>query len=400
MGRAQRGRLIGGGEGLEGLRRDSAFARQTAERLTKEFFELADVGCSGGIDKGWRAFGARLRAIGFDCSGPEIERLTTAESHPGVRYVEGLVGLPHGHPLLKKTGGKSPLHRWPPWRLSYQRTTLLREAAASGAPAPALRDHFAQRVWAQTWDGTPPTGFDTDYSVPEAGEAPGGDERTILLEAALREMDLKDPDFLKIDVDGGDYDILRSAVALLDQPGLLGVGIEVNFVGSHDANDNSFHNVDRLMRSKGFDLFALTTRLYGSAALPWPYRYKEPGVTAGGRPVQGDALYLRDLSSPMRRSDAASVSDEKLAKLAAIFALVDLPDEAAEMLLVHEQRLGSVINIPQGLDLLALQIQENDGTDLSYDEYIAAFEGDATQFLDQDGRRAVWIADLKRLAGQ
>lgn len=103
---------------MEGLRNASAFCRAVAERLTKERFELVDVGCSGGIDEGWRQFGSRLAALGFDGNGPEIVRLTAQEAHPGVRYVEGLVGIPSGHPLAGKTAGKASLHRWPSWRLS------------------------------------------------------------------------------------------------------------------------------------------------------------------------------------------------------------------------------------------------------------------------------------------
>ena len=196
-------------------------------------------------------------------------------------------------------------------------------------------------------------------------------------------------------MDGPDYEILRSATELLGRPGLLGVGAEVCFFGSHDAGDNSFHNIDRLMRERGFDLFALTVRPYGSAALPWPYLDTYPALTSGGRPVQGDAIYLRDLASPLRRAEAEAVSDEKLAKLAAIFALCGLPDEAAEVLLAHRDRLAGLLDIPAGLDLLALQIQESDGTDLSYDAYIAAFEAEAPQFFDLYGRRAAWLGGLE-----
>ena len=382
---------------MEGLRHDSLFARYVAERLVGETFQLADVGCLGGLDPAWRAFGDRLQAIGFDINEAEVARLNEAETSSRVIYSAQAIGLPNGHPLGRRLAGRPTLHRWPSWRLSYQRTQLLKEARAMARPAQNLKEHYAEHVWSQTQDGTPPDGWDTDYRavISGCGDAPpSGADGPVLITEALNEMGLTDLDFLKIDVDGGDFEILRSGVDFLKSSGLLGVGIEVNFVGSHDANDNTFHNVDRFMRAHGFDLFNLTTRQYSSAALPWPNRYETPGVTAGGRPVQGDALYLRDLSSPLHRLAAAAVSDEKLLKLAAIFALANLPDEAAEMLLAHEARLRPIVDIDQSLDLLALQIQENDGTSRSYADYIAAFEADAPEFLDQDGRRSTWLSNL------
>lgn len=311
--------------------------------------------------------------------------------------MEGFVGLPAGHPLRERIAGKPSLHKWPQWRVSYLRSQVLRDEKAEGRPPSALRDYYRNKVWSQADDGHPAGGYDVDYAaagIAHAANGPRGEDDPILLPAALQQYGLTDLDVLKIDVDGPDFEILRSANEILDRPSLLAVGIEVNFVGSHDANDNSFHNVDRLMREKGFDLFGLTARQYSSAVLPWPYLDRYPALTAGGRPVQGDAFYARDLASPMRRAEAEAVTDEKLAKLAAIFALANLPDEAAEILLTHEGRLAKLLDLPESLDLLALQIQEPDGTRMSYLDYIAAFEREEPQFFDQYGRRQRWLDDL------
>ncbi len=380
---------------MEGLRKDSTFARLVARGLT-EGFQLADVGCWGGIDEAWRLFGDRLQAVGFDCISEEIARLRAAETHPGVAYVDGFVGLPADHPLRRRIGTRPVWHNWAPYRLSYQRSVAIREARAAGLPPPSLIDHYRDRVWSQVGDGAPAGGFDTDYAAAFARFGPDDAQATdqLLLPAVLRDHGLTDLDFLKIDVDGPDYEVLRSATDLLAQPGLLAAGLEVCFYGSHDAGDNSFHNTDRLMREKGFELFALSVRQYSSAALPWPYMDTYPALTQGGRPVQGDAIYIRDLASPLRRAAAAAVTDEKLAKLAAVFALMNLPDEAAEVLLAHRDRLGAILDVDAGLNLLALQIQENDGGALSYAGYVAAFEAEEPQFLDVYGRRNTWLQGL------
>jgi hypothetical protein len=390
---------------VEGLRKDSAFARHVAERLRNEPFPVADVGCWGGLDVAWRQFGDRLQAVGFDCVSAEVARLRAAETHPGVRYVDGFVGLPADHPLKQRIGDKSVWHQWPSYRLSYQRSVDIRTAKAEGRPVPTIEHHYRDMVWPQD-EAVPAGGFDTDYAAayqlfgPQDGTSGNGatPDQPLLLPAVLSDLGLTDLDMLKIDVDGPDHEILRSSTELLARPGLLAVGAEVCFYGSHDANDNSFHNIDRLMREKGFDLFGLTIRNYSSAALPWPYLDTYPALTSGGRPVQGDAIYIRDLASPVRKADAAAVSDEKLAKLAAIFALFGLPDEAAEVLLTHRVRLEGLIDIDAARELLAAQIQENDGTDLTYAEYIADFEAETPQFFDLYGRRSTWLADLQERA--
>jgi hypothetical protein len=49
-------------------------------------------------------------------------------------------------------------------------------------------------------------------------------------------------------------------IQTLEDAKVLGVGIEVNFFGSEDPQVHTFHNVDRLMKQNGFELFCLSTR--------------------------------------------------------------------------------------------------------------------------------------------
>jgi len=73
-------------------------ARALIERILElnlwgstQFF-LLDVGCSGGIEEHWFAFGDRLRAIGFDPLIAEIDRLSSLNTDPGVVYEAAYVG--------------------------------------------------------------------------------------------------------------------------------------------------------------------------------------------------------------------------------------------------------------------------------------------------------------------
>jgi hypothetical protein len=401
------------GSGIEGMRDASPFARYVADRLKDEQFKLVDVGCAGGVAPGWRQFGDRLAAIGFDANLEEIEKLRAREPNPNLRYVPGFLALPQGHPLRQHLGRRytdqAYWHLWVDRRLSYDRTYDVRWAKSHGVPPDSIDDYFHKKVLTQDWNPFPLSGFDLDYerafqtveaTDEQAAEAlrEGPPDREIYLPAYLKGAGFEDADFLKIDVDGPDFDVLRSANSLLERPGLLGVAVEVCFYGSHDANDNSFHNMDRLMRQKGFDLFGLSVRKYASAALPIRYWDVHPSMTVEGRPVQGDAIYIRDFSSRARRAEAAAVSDEKLAKAAALFSLFTLQDQAAELLIVHRDRLSRLLDVEQALDLLAQEVQPYDDPVLSFRQYEAAFTADDERFYDEYGKKNAWHQRILDLA--
>jgi len=75
----------------------------------------------------------------------------------------------------------------------------------------------------------------------------------------------------------------------------------------------------------------------------------------------------------------------KLAKLAAIFSLWDVPDLAAELLLARRDALTNAIDIDKALDLLALQAQADRGTRLGYRDYMESFEADSPSFYRREG---------------
>ena len=96
-------------------------------------------------------------------------------------------------------------------------------------------------------------------------------------------------DFIKIDVDGPDFLILDSIRSEFEKRKVIGLGMEVNFFGTDDPGEHTFHNTDRFLRSLGFELFGITQRLYSMAALPQRYELSFPAQSLRGRPLQGDA---------------------------------------------------------------------------------------------------------------
>ncbi len=346
---------------MEGLRSDSPACRFIADHLGEDKFTLVDVGCSGGIDAIWRMFGTRLAAFGFDPNICECDRLNAAEMLPGVKYIPAFVGLPSDDPVVQRRGGRPYVQRNPWNRLSVARTVALREMRN---PSRSVEELTAENQWNRVSLADPAT--------------------PIILSDFFSINSISDIDMIKIDVDGPDFDILQSLSDNLQSCNVLALGLEVNFVGSADDTDHTFCNTDRFMRAHGFDLFYLTARPYSRAALPAPYQLSIPAQTQYGQPLQGDALYARDVCQPGVVEFSRELRPAKLAKLATIFASMGLFDCAAEVFLTYRDRLRALLDIDTALDLLCSEAQNRRQPLLSYRDYIAAFERDDPMFYPRD----------------
>ncbi|MGH9558790.1 MAG: FkbM family methyltransferase [Bryobacteraceae bacterium] len=334
--------------------------RRIADLAQNEAFTLIDIGCSGGIGPGWRMFGGKLRAFGFEPSLEECARLARAEQNPAVQYIPRFVGLRADHPFARKKAS-SPHSGRNPWkRLSVCRTLHIRNKEIETMPVD-------EKMRLNEWRQTPLA----DPSQP------------VYLPEFFAENWVNDIDFIKLDVDGPDFEILHSLETVLADARVLGLDMEVNFNGTSAETDHTFHNTDRFMRSHGFDLFNLTVRRYSAAALPSRYVLDAPAQSELGRLLQGDALYVRDICNPEFSGFAARLTPEKILKTAAIFAIFNLPDCAAEVLVNFRERVAGICNADSLLDCLAAQMQHGADRPLSYKEYVAAFERNRDLFYQR-----------------
>ncbi len=395
----------------------NAVATYLGDRLMQERFWLVDVGCSGGIDAAWRAFAGQLSAIAIDPNRSEIVRLTAAESNPEVRYFAAFAGLPEGHPVRQLHSQYGGLRR-NPWHNMSDYIVMSRRAG-SKMPVPApVRDLRAQEIMEarllteldmECFSGAPApidltaiegrsillSQVNADDSARQFSLAQENrwheadlvaDDCTVNVADLLDALKLDNVDFIKIDVDGADYEVLYSLKQKLNEMNVLGCALEVNFIGSDRPHHHTFHNTDRLMRQAGFGLFGLTVRPYASASLPAPFLLPYPAQTTSGRPMQGDALYLRDFGLKLDSADADNYSWEKIAKLIALFAMFGLPDQAAETALRFRNRLAEWFNVDTVLDLLAAQMQEARGVVRGYSDYLAEYDCEDPWFFDAQHR--------------
>jgi hypothetical protein len=335
----------------------TAFASLVAASLKKERFTLVDLGCSGGIESTWRLFGDRFRAVGFDASVDECRRLAANEPHPDVDYVAGFTDISPDHPFAILSRGTPHLTRSSWTRLSAARIMELRDTRLKAASTDEKLQHNA---WSMTELADP--------------------TKPVIVPQVLIEKGISDIDLLKIDIDGSDFRVLNSFDGMFDTFKLFAARMEVNLYGGAGETVHTFSNTDRFMRERKFELVGLEPRLYAMKALPAPFAFSIPAQTVSGRTFQAEAYYVRDFANPDEADAVACVSDEKLAKLAAIFSLWNQPDGAAELLLTFRQRLAPLLDVDCALDLLAAQAQPGRENPLRYRDYLAKFEADSPDF--------------------
>jgi FkbM family methyltransferase len=338
-------------------------------------FTLIDIGCSGGIAKSWRVFGNSLRVYAIDPMLSEIDKLRKAETNPNVTYHPGYIGLPPDHPIVRSRGGAGSVGNNPWSRLS---TAWALEVAAKD------NDDTDTKVKHNRW--------------PETHLA---DSSTLMtLGDFIRKHQIDDVDFIKVDIDGNDFYALVSCEEMIDPCGVLGFMLEVNYCGTDSDTDHTFHNTDRFMRKHHFELLDLTIRRYSRRALPAPFTQRMFAQTSWGPPLQGDAVYLRDLAGPEVLKEPRLLSHDKVLKAVAICEIFGLPDCAAELITAHRQELSRFFAIDELLDLLTPEVN---GRKVSYREYLRMFSESPEAFYPQPGiqRRGGrnengWTRRLKR----
>jgi FkbM family methyltransferase len=125
-------------------------------------------------------------------------------------------------------------------------------------------------------------------------------------------------DFLQVDVQGADLDVLKGAEKLLSTT--LAVQTEVEFSSLY-LNQPLFADTDVYLRNHGFTLFDLTMARRARARSPIA------SVKRQGQLLWGDAFYLRDLLQEDKQA-----TPEQIFKLACVADALDFSDYALELL--------------------------------------------------------------------
>lgn len=315
-----------------------------------EPFYLADVGASGDIDAYWAVFGESLRAFGFDPLIKEVERLNALHGNGRRRFFSYLVGCKNYDELFPPSLRND--RALVPDTQPYRRTSSVRAQTLT-------RLDYTRTYFDQTGAGTHTT-------------------EMVELDEFFLSTHPSDIDFIKIDTDGSDYQVLLGAQKLISERRVLGLAVECQFHGMVHEAANTFANVDRLLQRLGFSLFDIEVYRYSRAALPKPFVYRIPAQTATGQVIWADSLYLRDLGKPGYETTwSLTFEPTKVLKLACLFEIFGLEDCAAELLLKYREQLGGTIDVEGCLDMLTPSLGKRQ---LSYRGYNELFESQMEAF--------------------
>lgn len=298
---------------------------------------VVDVGASGGIAREWFVFGPHLRGIGFDMLENEVEELN--------RRIDSCLDITY-HAYGIGTGG-------------YRAKT----GADSNRVTPSrLTANPDQHVLA------------FNFSSDEAKVT----SRFTSLDDFFRD-EKGSLDFLKIDTDGADFDVLLSGERMLAENRVLGLEVECQFHGETGAEAGVFANIDTFLRKRGFSLFDLETVRTSRRALPAKAVNLTVEESDRGQIIWANAVYFRDLAdenAPARQD--FPVDRTTILKLACLFELHGLNDCAAELIQANREALREALDTDRALDLLTKGFYNEFD---SYAEHMEAFENDRAYFL-------------------
>lgn len=344
--------------GMDVKKQNDTLFQTSMLQYVKEPLVLIDVGCSGGIDSIWLdVFKEKLVAYGIDANVKEVERLVSTNNNSSIHYIDGLLKVD--------------------FEATSESNLWSRTSAASSAQVAAkdIKNLSNQEI--------------LDNNLHIYAEV---SNKVVSFNEFTKNNKIEKVDFIKIDVDGPDYEILNSAKDFIKNSGVLGIVIEVDFEGDR----NRFSKVDNLLNFLGFELCELRPRRYDSSHLPGRFEWGMTAQTLEGRIVQADALYLKDPYKEFKRTNKNNYSSQQLIKLALMYDMVSMSSWAAEILVTFKQDFEKTgINVSKMLDALAtdsykkykfnfqkqLENTDNSVELISYEDYMKEFRDNYKTFF-------------------
>jgi FkbM family methyltransferase len=293
---------------------------------------VVDLGARGGANEEWKVFDDQIRLFCFEPDEAECARLAT-QAPPHITYIPWAIGRGAGKAKLyeAKLAASTGLYRT---NMDYF-GRLLNRANGVLVAEHAVELHSLDEALAAY--GSPPVNF------------------------------------IKLDVEGAELDVLEGSPACLESPSVVGILSEIRF--QPEINDSPiFSRLDAFLVPLGFRLYDLQFYHQSREALPYPglYDYRLPSgerffaYTTHGQIQDGDALYFRDPMIAANRDRVSALSAETLLKLCALLEIYSFNDCAAELIVAFRSHLSTKVDCDRLLDLLASGVV---GGTVGYAEY-------------------------------
>jgi FkbM family methyltransferase len=240
-----------------------------------------------GSDRGWGIFAPNLTIIGFDA-----DEAACAAANAEVEAQENNWNEFHFPYAIAQQSARSTLH-----------VTKAPMCSSLYAPNDAFLRRFPRL----------PSLVTTDYMI---------EVDTISLDEFCLSEEIKIIDFLQIDVQGADLQVLNGAIQALDN-GILAVQVEVEFSALY-TDQPLFADIDLFMRAHGFSLFDLES-ISRETRCSDLFSTRRPGQI-----LWADAIYLRD---PLQLDDQSYFKQaDQIFKLACVADVLEFTDYAFELL--------------------------------------------------------------------
>jgi len=198
--------------------------------------------------------------------------------------------------------------------------------------------------------------------------------QTITLDKFIVDNEIQHVDFIKIDVEGAELDVLEGATHSLKASKVLGIKTELWWDPAM-RGQRSFAETDVFLRSNGFRLYDIELTRYPMNTLPCG-RLRGISVgpvvvvatkTATGQILTGDALYFRDPVGDKREDRSTIEWDNKsLLRLCGLLDLYGYGESAIEIAEEFRDRLAQSIDVDALIDSFVPRVG---GRVVAYDVY-------------------------------
>lgn len=258
---------------------------------------VVDVGARGGYEKFWDIWGDQINILGFEADEAECERLNTNKTKMSIRYFPNALDSRKGKRNFYVTGNH----------------------ASSGFYLPDER--FCERLYG-----------DINLAVEKTIQL-----NTIDFDSFACDNNICAVDFIKLDTEGSELDILKGFIGTLKKS-VLGISIEVEFLQLH-IQQPVFSDVDAYLRDMGFILFDLSVYRHARKGIPIATSQPNSSPVERGQVIWGQALYLRDGAKEIEGTQIieAGWNDLRILKLTSIMEMFNLNDCAIELLQVAKR---------------------------------------------------------------
>jgi len=187
--------------------------------------------------------------------------------------------------------------------------------------------------------------------------------KTKTIDSLVSERKLRSIDFIKIDCEGGELDVLKGSEKQLSNS-ISGIFTEF-WLDPIIKNQPSFAEIDSFLRSKGFSLFDMSLDRYPKKTLPVGILNEKRRFfrtefqptclfREHGQILTGDALYFKD---PIKSQSNEELFDKtRILKLIAFYDFYNYQDCALELLFYFKDRYFSKKEIKKYTSLLISSI--------------------------------------------